>query len=215
MIYPTVCLDNFFNDPLKILEFSNSLQFYKDEEGKWPGERSKPLHEIDPLFFNNYGLKVMSILYPTIKNINFNCILYFQKISNEYINEGWVHKDDDIDFTSIVYLSKHKNCGTSIFNSKKINSNVIHDNEKKDMYLKKDFVNTVDHLKNNNNQFEETINIKSKFNRFIMFDSAQFHAAQKFTENNVTEDRLTLIGFFNNIYFPGIKYNGIEHKRLQ
>ena len=83
------------------------------------------------------------------------------------------------------------------------------------MYLKKDFVNTMDHLKNNNDQFEETINIKSKFNRFIMFDAAQFHAAQKFTENNVAEDRLTLIGFFNNIYFPGIKYNGIEHKRLQ
>jgi hypothetical protein len=215
MIYPTVCLDNFFNDPLKVLEFSNSLQFYKDEEGKWPGERSKPLHEIDPLFFNNYGLKVMSILYPNIKNISFNCILYFQKIPKEYINEGWVHKDEDIDFTSIVYLSKHKNCGTSIFNSKKINSIPINNNEKKDMYLKKDFVNTMDHLKNNNDQFEETINIKSKFNRFIMFDAAQFHAAQKFTENNVAEDRLTLIGFFNNIYFPGIKYNGIEHKRLQ
>jgi len=81
------------------------------------------------------------------------------------------------------------------------------------MYIKNLLSEEKKYLTENNNQFEETIIVKSKFNRVLMFDAAQFHAAQKFLEENILEDRLTLIGFFNNIYFPGIKYNGIEHKR--
>jgi hypothetical protein len=214
MIYPTICLDNFFNEPLKVLEFSKNLEFYKDPEGRWPGERSKLLHEIDFCFFKNFGLKVMSILYPNVKNVQFKCRLSFQKISNKYVNSGWIHKDTDYEFTCIVYLSSHKNCGTSIFDSKKICSEILNNEKKEYTYTKNLFEEEEKYLKENNNQFEETISIKSKFNRCIMFDGANSHAAQKFYENDVQEERLTLIGFFNDIYFPGIKYNGIEHKRI-
>jgi hypothetical protein len=214
MIYPTICLDNFFNEPLKVLEFSKTLKFYKDPEGRWPGERSKLLHEVDFCFFNNFGLKVMSILYPNVKNVQFKCRLSFQKISNKYINNGWVHKDIDHDFTCIVYLSSHKKCGTSIYDSKKICSSILNEEQKKEIYLKNLFLEENKFLNENNDQFEETISIKSKFNRFIMFDGSNFHSAQKFLENNIQEERLTLIGFFDDIYFPGIKYNGIEHKRI-
>ena len=113
-----------------------------------------------------------------------------------------------------MYLSSHKKCGTSIYDSKKICSSELNDEHKKQIYLKNLFLEENKYLNENNDQFEETISIKSKFNRFVMFDGANFHAAQKFLENNIQEERLTLIGFFDDIYFPGIKYNGTEHKRI-
>jgi hypothetical protein len=215
MIYPTIILDNFFNDPIKVIQFAKSLEYYQDDEGRWPGKRTKQLHEVDKDFFEQYGSKILSILYPTIKDKSFNCSLYFQKISKENVHKGWVHQDIEYDFTAIVYLSQHKECGTSLFDSKNITSTKgLNNAKKRDMYLNKNFKEVSKYLDETNAQFIETIKINSKFNRLIMFDGAQFHAAQKFIENNIEEERLTLIGFFNNIYFPGIKFNGVEHKRI-
>lgn len=215
MIYPTICLDNFFNDPLKVVEFSKTIEFFKDKEGEWPGERTRPLHEIDINFFNFVSCKILSILYPNISSFKFNCGLFFQKIQNNFSNSGWIHSDINVsDFTCIIYLSSHKNCGTSIYDQKKLGCYPLNNENKKEVYTKNLFLEENKYLEENNNQFEESINIKSKFNRLIMFDSAQFHSAQRFTEKNVLEERLTLIGFFSNIYFPNIKQNGIQHKRI-
>lgn len=216
MLWPTICVDNFFDDPDKVFRFANSLKYTSDSEGRWPGERSDLLHNIDVNFFQYFGKKVLSILYPMQQEINFSLSLTFQRISKKYINEGWVHEDNANlnEFTSIVYLSKHKECGTSLFDSKKIYSYPINKVHKNNMYLKDSFEEKNIYLKENNNQFEETLSIKSKYNRLIMFDSSQLHAAQKFTENTIEEDRLTLIGFFQNIYFPNIKFNGIQHRRI-
>lgn len=213
MIYPTIILDNFFQEPEKVIKFANSLKYIEDESGKYPGVRSELLHLNNRFFFEKVGKKILKIIYPSIKQITYNCILSFQKISKEYINKGWIHTDEQEDFTAIIYLSKHKNCGTSIFDSKElnVNYNIL---SKKEMYMNKKFKDNLKHLDVNNNQFEETINIKSKFNRLIIFDGGQYHAAQKFIEDGVNEDRLTLIGFFSDIHFQGIKYPGVEHTRF-
>lgn len=215
MIYPTIILDNFFNDPYKIVEYSKSLEYSEDKEGNWPGKRSEPLHKIDRVFFESFGCKILSIFYPMVKDkFSFNCELFFQKMSKEYNNEGWVHSDFNTDFTSIIYLSNHKKCGTSFFDSKKICPNFQFLDKKREMYIQKKFKDNEIYVKNNNDMFTETINVKSKFNRGIIFDGAQYHGSQKIVEEGVEEDRLTLIGFFWNINFPGIKFNGVEHKRI-
>jgi hypothetical protein len=213
MIYPTIILDNFFQEPEKVIKFANNLKYIEDEFGQYPGVRTELLHLNYMPFFEKFGKKILTVMYPSIKKITFNCALSFQKISKEYINKGWVHRDECTDFTAIVYLSKHKNCGTSIFDSKEV-YHTFNDFSKKDMYINKKFEENLKHLDINNNQFEETINIKSKFNRLIIFDGGQYHAAQKFIENDIDEDRLTLIGFFNDIHFQGIKYAGVEHSRF-
>jgi hypothetical protein len=210
-MYPLICLDNFFNDTNKVLKFANSLQYYESDFGKWPGKRSKPINDVDKCFFNTFGLKVLSILYPCVNDIYFTCNLTFQKISKDYSNEGWIHQDLDSDFTAIVYLSNHKNCGTSFFDSKEPFATSINDEEKKQSYLNKEFTKSKECLKQNNEQFYKTVDISSKFNRIIIFKGAYYHAAQKFYEENLTEERLTLIGFFSKIYFEGIKFNGVEH----
>ena len=212
-MYPFICLDNFFNDTDKVLKFANSLKYCEDNIGKWPGKRSNPLHDEDKCFFNSFGLKVLSILYPSVNDIQFSLDLSFQKISKDYLNEGWIHQDILSDFTAIVYLSKHKNCGTSFFDSKKTFAIPINTEKKHESYLNKEFIKNDDFLKKNNEQFFETMNISSKFNRIIIFNGAYHHAAQKFYEEDVIEERLTLIGFFSNIYFKGIKYNGVEHQK--
>ena len=51
MLWPTICVDNFFEDPGKVKEFSDTLKFNKDPLGKWPGERTMHLHEINKEFF--------------------------------------------------------------------------------------------------------------------------------------------------------------------
>ena len=39
MSYPTLCIDNFLENPDEIVEYSNRLNFIKAEHGRWPGLR--------------------------------------------------------------------------------------------------------------------------------------------------------------------------------
>jgi hypothetical protein len=214
MLFPSICLDNFFRNPKEVVNFSNSLNYFSDPEGEWPGERTDLLHNIDINFFNFFSSKVFSILYPMgYEGISYNLKLCFQKISSKYINNGWIHKDPD-QLTVICYLSNHKNCGTSIYDYKKSYPLLCNDEEKKKIYKTLNLKNEKKFLKENNDTFEETISFNSKFNRVIMFDSSLYHAAQKFVEEDVQEDRLTLIGFFNNISGNNIKYPVVENNRL-
>ena len=214
MIIPTMVLDNFFRYPEKIVNFSKTLHYTECPNGEWPGKRSAPLHEIDFNFFNQFTQKVIKTLWPTDGHIvSYNCKLFFQSISNIYPNEGWIHTDSD-QITVIVYLSTHKECGTSIFEPKFHTHSFINTKEKKQNYINKNFKKEKNFLKENNQQFEETIHIKSRFNRMVLFDSRQIHGAHKFVENDISEDRLTLIGFFNNVHGDGIKFHGSENNRI-
>jgi hypothetical protein len=120
MLIPTIILDNFFKYPEKIIEFSKTLRFEECPDGAWPGKRSKNLWEISQELFNKINLQMLSLIYP-IKNfsIYFEASTHFQKIPSIYKQGGWIHTDPDM-FTFIVYLSNHKECGTSIYEPKNI-----------------------------------------------------------------------------------------------
>ena len=49
MSYPTLCIDNFLENPDEIVEYSNRLNFIKAEHGRWPGLRVDL--SLDPLAF--------------------------------------------------------------------------------------------------------------------------------------------------------------------
>jgi hypothetical protein len=214
MIIPTIILDNFFRYPEKIVDFAKSLNYAESNDGRWPGKRSGLIHEIDPIFFNEFCRKVMKTLWPVEgDNFFYQCNLMFQSIPNVYPNDGWIHQDSD-QITAIVYLSKHKECGTSIFEPRFHKTTFANTTEKKQIYINKDFKNEKKLLKENNEQYEETISVKSRFNRIIIFDSNQIHSAQKFLEKDISDDRLTLIGFFNNIHGNGIKFHASENNRI-
>jgi len=220
MIFPTLIVDNFFKNPYKIKNLSDTLSFKKDEQGKWPGERSKPLHEINFDFFNFLNLKILSLLYPNdYPNIDFLAESCFQKISKErYPHEGWVHKDNPSEITAIVYLSDHKNCGTSLWKPKNF---FVKDfsSEKKQYYYKKNSFDKeqVELIEQHNNKYEKILKVDSFFNRLLLFDSSHFHSASNFIDKDIDSDRLTLITFIDklNINNTCIKYPITESNRLE
>lgn len=217
MLWPTICVDDFFNDPLLVLNFANTLDFKKDPEGRWPGERTELLHNINKDFFNYTTLKILSLLFPmSYKKLNWNAAQMFQRTNgNIYSNNGWVHTDPE-EFTSIIFLSNHKKCGTSLFRKNKITSKIINTEFKHDYYKNTEKIKTEEeqYLKENNDQFEKTLTLNSRFNRLILFDSSNFHAAEKYGEENINEDRLTLVTFIRGISGNENKYPISEMKRL-
>tara|TARA_B100001778_G_C18161559_1_gene438378 strand:- start:354 stop:545 length:192 start_codon:yes stop_codon:yes gene_type:complete len=51
MLYPVTILDNFFEEPDKIVDLALNTEYSEITDGRWPGVRSKNLSEINfPLF---------------------------------------------------------------------------------------------------------------------------------------------------------------------
>ena len=44
-IFPILCQDDFFDNPDEIREYALSLDYKSDENGHWPGVRTRPLHK--------------------------------------------------------------------------------------------------------------------------------------------------------------------------
>ena len=60
-IFPILCQDDFFDNPDEIREYALSLDYKSDENGHWPGVRTRPLHEINPKLATEVLVKVFSI----------------------------------------------------------------------------------------------------------------------------------------------------------
>jgi len=192
MIWPTLCVDNFFNEPNKVIEISNSLDY--ESSNVYPGKRSIDLHIHHEEFFNWVSNKIMSALYPAEwTNIAWYNTAYFQKIPSGLKNDGWVHQDKSNEFTAIIYLSQNTEAGTSIYLSKAF-------------YKESKTKGSVKNRDLHNSKFKESINIKGVFNRLAILDSHSYHAAHV---NNSGKERLTLICFFSNIK------STIENKQLK
>jgi len=212
MLYPSLIVDNFFLQPNLILDFASKQKFYQNIDGRWPGKRTEALHINNFSFFDYINKKIIAALYPNDKDLYYAAETYFQKISGKrYPNYGWIHKDES-ELTGIIYLSKHKLCGTSLcerisFDSQCSDKLDIEDFGNKDLVsYKKNFYTKdqydpkeLEYLKINNKNYRRTLTIDSKFNRLFLFDSSNLHMAESFTDKNLDDDRLTIITFINNI----------------
>ena len=140
MKWPITCVDNFFDNPDEIVKFANTCEYEKSKYGAWPGRRTKPLHLVDFNFFRKLTTKIISLIYEMQNNnVQIMANSYFQKIKgSDYANEGWVHDDRGLEFTSIIYLTKDNNCGTSIFKGKNFNVSAINEPKKRERYTNLD-----------------------------------------------------------------------------
>ena len=216
MLFPSMCIDNFFQNSDEVVSYAKQCKYYPSQTGAWPGKRTEGLHLISPGLHRHFGRKILATLFPNnYQNITYDRgDVYFQKISSEYINKGWIHVDEPADLTVIVYLSKHKKCGTSIFQYKGAfptpTRELMH--VKKKVYKEKLFGQETETLKKNNKDFEEIVSFNSRHNRAIFFDGSQWHGAKQYIEKNIEEDRLTLIGFYYGI--NSTKFPVTENNRL-
>ena len=199
MTYPVTIVDNFFEDPDGIVEMAEGLKFYNPNTGNWPGTRSKQLHVESNRFFNYFGNKIQLLFNETAPEYwNLQC--HFQKImpfcEDKYSkkNRGWIHQDHDCWFGGIVYLTKNPepDTGTSIYKAKDgfsyQQTSEIQMKEKlyrSEIVDEKEYEEAFDAM---NDQYEETVNVKNVYNRFVLFSGNTHHGVQTFG----TTPRLTL-----------------------
>jgi len=219
MIWPTLVFDNFFTDPDKIVEISKRYKYIN--EGSYPGVRTDL---INYTFFSWSTLKILTLLYPTeARHLKWQARSHFQKVPANLELDGWVHRDIPAEFTVIIYLSKD-GIGTSLFEP--ISPEITIPGETADVKYKF-FKNTnisaeerskvAEAREKNNAGFRETLSIKGKYNRLVLFDSSHYHTAHVFKGSESDVERLTYITFFDKIVLGdnkrNLKYPGSESRR--
>ena len=208
MIWPTICVDNFFDNPNEIVELSKQFTYGPIDNA--PGTRSESIHTLHTSFSEYLCVKMLSLYYPNdIQNIRFLSTSSFQKVPANLKYDNWVHKDDNYEITALLYLNEHTDSGTSIYHRKKHLFDNMKFSEEKNNYFKNN--NETKNLKKyrelNNNKFDETVSFKGKFNRLVMFDGSNFHASHPYYDKQ-NRDRLTLITFFKKIdIIDGLRLN--------
>jgi hypothetical protein len=215
MYFPSICADNFFNNPDDVREFALSLE-YEDcsiSGGIWPGKRTKELSLINPDYHKDFTHKILSLFFDRkrFNTLHYRLQTYFQLTeSNQYgkNNTGWVHDDGFAPLAGVVYLSKQidPQCGTSICSKASLYSAERNVDVKREMFQKYNSSNDQlykDSLDINNSQFVETVRFNNIYNRLIAYDGSQFHVVNNLYGEN--EPRLTQVFFFDYIsadWFP-------------
>lgn len=210
MIYPTLITDNFFDNPDEVRDFALQLP-YSENSKVYPGVRTPALHKIHPDFFKWSTNKIISTIFhnkASDSGITFTAYQSFQKIApNPHEGRGWIHSDNEFEFTAIIYMSKHKGCGTCFYKRKfmqfPFDNPEFHNHTAikhkyygdKKKYTKEYF----DARDAANEGFEKTLEVDSLYNRLLIFDGSQIHGVENFFQQDNKEPRLTLITFFNDI----------------
>jgi hypothetical protein len=210
MLFPTISVDNFFNNPDRVRELALSLPFHKcgTEKGPgiWPGYRTEYLDIIHPEYFQLFTEKLLLLLFPGYQRCEYEIDTFFQKINSNFFNgidSGWIHNDGSCVFAGVIYLNKNidHNNGTSIFLPKNENVRTINSEYKVEMYTNFKAENTSLYdakRKESNNQFERTITFNNVYNRMVSYDASQYHMENGFKMPE-DEDRLTQVFFLKKL----------------
>lgn len=225
MYFPTICVDNFFNNPEKVREFALSLPYrpctgYENNNesdakftGIWPGYRTRRLHEINYDFFLLFTRKFFKIFYD-INGINaphWTVDVMFQRFPvNQYgkIHSGWIHHDHTPG-AGVVYLTPgiDSSCGTSLYKSKENDFFASMSPEvlelKNEQHLnfnpEKEYLyqKTIEY---HNSRFVETVKFSNVYNRLIAYDGNTLHGVPNFYGEN-EQERLILVFFINELFY--------------
>jgi hypothetical protein len=210
VLFPSVCIDNFYQDPTAVRNFALSQTFDGPDNtiGNYPGARSDMIYEINPQFFNNFCNRLLSTFFDLslCSRFKWNIESYFQLIhpySDPDLNKAWVHNDDEAIFGGLIYLDPDAdpNTGTSIgeIDFSKVDPAQYADNQeiRKNFYTgqltsPEDFAEYKRRINLNNDCYTITAEFKNKFNRLVCFDGNQAHKASL---GNGTKPRLTQVFF--------------------
>jgi hypothetical protein len=211
MYFPTICVDNFFDEPDKVRELAYSLEYNTchQSNSSWPGLRTKPLHQICDDFFQLFCQKFLRLFfdYKNNKPTNWGIEAAFQRFPvGQYgnISSGWVHKDE-CPLAGLIYLNPEidYSCGTSLFKPNKFISgmNTEYASLKDEQHLR--FDSKKEHLYENakneyNSNFTETVRFGNVYNRLICYSGDMYHGVQNFFGNE-NQERLTLVFFVDSI----------------
>ena len=213
MSFPAFCVDNFYENPDKVLEIVNNTT-YLESDGFRPGMKSVPLHISEPEFFNKFCLKLFSLFYDfNYTKVDWNVMSSFQKMDCmdpdpfSAKNMPWIHRDDKSIIAGLIYLNKNKmtNSGTSIYKLKDgcswdsfddntpLSSQCRYQLFKHGKYDENAYSSKI---KQNYELFEESIRFENRFNRLICYTGQEFHRAHSYYCN---ETRITQVFFVKKL----------------
>ena len=205
MNWPLLVIDDFYPNIDGLVEFAHKQKYQPGQN--FPGCRSDYIHKLHPELFEAMCTKTLAAMFPdTYKFKSFRASSFLQKIPPNLI-DGWVHQDHSSQFTSILYLNKNTDAGTSMYKplfpfpkvnavDKKSYFTKVNEGEK---INKKEESYLLSKKEENNKQFKKTIYVNSEFNRLVIFDGYQYHAAENY-DSNTKEDRLIYITFWEEIW---------------
>lgn len=203
-MYPLTIIDNFFEEPDRIVEQSKQYEF-KKTDGRWPGIRTDLFGVINP-DLNRYIAEKLGRLFYFDKIADWRLYSCFQKCPARHEdqwhpkNRGWIHLDGTVHFGGIIFLDKNpvEDTGTSIYRLKY--GHHIVDEEANSVkyahFLEEDVPDDV-YVKAYNrchDDFEETVKVENVYNRLMLFNNQTYHGVQTYGTMD-TDDRLT-IAFF-------------------
>ena len=198
--FPTIIIDNFYDDPDLWREYALEQEFFKGNRGSWPGLRTKLLHELNTELFDTVCKKIMFVLrHYGFKDFD-ELQTAFQLIDESY-GRGWVHDDDPkLHVAGVVYLNKDapEGCGTTIYKD----APDFNGEEYTKMFMKDVLDSTPEERKqiakyreDQLTNFTPEIKVESVYNRFVLFDSRCWHSADNFFGTTKEESRLNQVFF--------------------
>ena len=193
-MFPITVVDNFLAEPIKFANYVKTFDFFSNEKGNYPGERTNPLDLEHNGLFRDIATKTLALFYESPPqawglDMRIQRVMPFAKTKEEQFeckNKGWIHVDTDHPLIGILYLDEDPlpNTGTSFYREKEGFAYATKESIdlKEALYLNKE----VDMKKHEeafhfiNDQYEETMSVENVFNRLILFRGNQIHGAQTF-----------------------------------
>jgi len=228
MKYPLTVVDNFFDNPDEIRDYSNKCDWYRSD--KIIGHRTNELgtDEKHKEFFHFMGHKIMCLLQPyEPTRVTYRANLFFQKqMAGKSYLDGWVHKDN-AEISALIYLNKNDTYGTNVYKRKtQWASGVATLEGAPGENLKHRGFNSIgnedfdeqkffEEKQKHNSHFKPVTSVSGVYNRILLMDSCEYHALQTPTPEEDKEERLILMMWFYDIHMNGIKDGVTESRRFK
>lgn len=206
-MFPCTFIDNFYSDPDEVRDFALKQEFIKGDDGRWPGSRTLPLHELNPKLFNSFCQRLFGMFYDFNKSqVEWEvqtCFQMIERFSDDPLspkNTGWVHVDGDVVFAGIVYLSKEidKNAGTSLFRLKDPTNLSKLNDDCKAAYYRDGIDNDYDRtIQLHNACFEESARFYNFYNNMLLIPQNTWHGVNSYYTEG--EPRLTQVFFVKSV----------------
>jgi len=230
-----IVVDDFFSDPEDLVNYGKSLPKEPATDGRWPGNRSKHLWEIDEVLHNVIMSKIMSCYYDLDyieiswkhANLVFQEIPRFSENKNDIRNKGWIHRDvpGEDQLAGLIYLTPNidPDSGTSLYNIKSTRFNKKQVSKFKllktitsffsgDSFDREEY--TKNYIKHEENFFEK-LRVRNIFNRLIAYDTREWHRANSYYNGDGKDARLMLVFFIGGInVFPLKRIRNNEYETL-
>lgn len=217
----TVCKNNFFKNPKKVLDLFDRLDYFPSSE--YPGIRTINIFESNDELLKDFGLylakKISMEIFPGIYDFLID-IRFHKNIVNDddRVNHGWIH-NDEAHLAGLIYLNpfeKSLNTGTSIYHKINPMGFSVPDYPSRHEFNKTNEVTEeyLNDLDNNRKQFIETIRIGNFYNRCVGYDAKMFHRPT-FYKTECGEQRTSLLFFIKDYNYSPISKVDIETKWIE